>query len=123
MSARRLRHLGHLFNLALNKQSWGKLKDEWVQKAGKCHLVLVKEVQAFDNVKSNRGALVVPMQLSRCLRQCLPQVSTLHLSIQDCFQPISAGFSHSSWGYSVCYRCKKLETSMPKTQIAQSTDR
>ena len=42
------------------------------------HLVLVQEMQAFDDVKSNRGALVVPMQLSRCLSQCLPQVSTLH---------------------------------------------
>lgn len=64
-----------------------------VNKAGKCHLVLVEEMQAFDNVKSNGGAFVVPMQLSRFLRQCLPQVSTLHSSIQGCFQPISAGFS------------------------------
>ena len=43
-----------------------------------CHLVLVQEMQAFDDVKSNRGAFVVPVQLSRCLGQRLPQISTLH---------------------------------------------
>ena len=40
--------------------------------------MLVQEMQAFDDVKSNRGAFAIPMQLSRCLSQRLPQVPTLH---------------------------------------------
>lgn len=42
------------------------------------HLVLVQKVQAFDDIKSNGGAFVVPVQLSRRLCERLPQVPTLH---------------------------------------------
>lgn len=110
-----------------------------VKKAGECHLVLVEEMQAFDNVKSNRGAFVVPMQLSRGLRQCLPQVSTLHpcKSVSRGLQPIPPGFSQFSWcmGAIITYYLTEFSArllacptaverwdNMPKTHSGQSID-
>ena len=41
------------------------------------HLVLMEEVQALDDVQSNRGAFVIPVELSWCSSQRLSEIAAL----------------------------------------------